>query len=109
MGRRDRVGNLDAAMDSTRGAFASPPAGSTDILSISGTAAAQTGLVQDAMYRLRSTVDCFLRFADTGDATTTTDMPLQADKEEWLTLQDCSRISAITSGSSGSLYITRMG
>lgn len=108
MGRMTNKGFLDAAMESVAGAFASPDGDTTTTVSISGTAAAATGLVENATYRLWTDTACFVQFSDSGDATTG-DMPLTAELPEWFTLQDVSRISAITSGASGTLYITRMG
>lgn len=108
MSRRQRQGNLDSAMESVASAFAAPNGSATTTVSISGTAAAATGLRENATYRLWSDAACFLLFADTGDATTS-DMPLTAELAEWITLQDVSRISAITASGSGTLYITLMG
>lgn len=108
MGRRERQGFHDAAMESISGAFASPAGAATTTVSVSGTAAAAAGLIENATYRLWSDVACFVRFADSGDATTS-DMPLTAELPEWITLQDVTRISAITASGSGTLYITRMG
>ena len=108
MGRRTNTGSPDAAMQSIASAFACPNGDTTTALSISGTAAAATGLVENATYRLWASVACFVRFAASGDADTG-DMPMTAELAEWVTLQDLTRISAITSGATGTLYITRMG
>jgi hypothetical protein len=108
MSRRQRQGFHDAAMDSISSAFAAPNGNTTTALSISGTAAAATGLVENATYRLWSDVACFVLFAASGDATTSM-MPLTAELPEWITLQDLTRVSAITAGASGTLYLTRMG
>ena len=101
-------GSAYRANDSIASAFAVPSGAATTALSISGTAAEATGLTQDATYRLWPSVACFVRFAASGDATTS-DMPLTAELAEWLTLNDLTRLSAITAGGTGTLYITKMG
>ena len=108
MSRRQRQGNLDSAMESVASAFACGIGDTTTAVSVSGSAAEATGLVENATYRLWCDVQCHVRFAATGDADTG-DMPLTAELPEWITLQDVTRVSAITSGASGTLYLTRMG
>lgn len=108
MTRKQNTADIDRAMQSVAGAFAAADGDTTTALAISGTAAEATGLVANATYRLWSDAACFVRFSDTEDADTG-DMPLTAELAEWITLQDLTRISAITSGATGTLYITRMG
>lgn len=108
MTRATDRGSQYRANDSIASAFAAPSGAATTALSISGTAAAATGLTEGATYRLWSSVACFVRFAASGDALVT-DMPLTAELPEWITLNDVTRLSAITASASGTLYITKMG
>ena len=91
-------------------AFTAPDGSVTTTISISGTAAAATGLEQDVVYRLRSDVNCTVLFADAGDAVAADDMDLTAELPEWFEMPvGVSRISAITTGATGTLKITKLG
>lgn len=107
MTRSQDLGSAYRANDSIASAFAAPV--STTRLAISTSAAAQGSLTQDATYRFQCDTDCFVLFADSGDATVTTGMPLTAGVPDWYTLNDISRISAITASGTGFLYITQCG
>jgi len=59
--------------------------------------------------RLYSTTDCFVKFGDLSTlAATSGDMFLKAYTPEYFSMRGDSRISAIRSSVSGSLYVTEM-
>lgn len=93
--------------DILMGVFGMPDTGNTVAVSYTGTAAAGTGLVPDKWYRLVCTTDCFVLFANTGDAAAG-DMFMKAGIPEVFYLDGVSRISAIRLTDSGSLYITQI-
>lgn len=108
MSNQKSKGPTTRAMEAVAGAFATGDGDTSSNLSFTGSPAAVTGLVENAVYRLVPTASCYVRFADSGDADSG-DMRLIADQPEFFLLQGVSRISALAYSSNGVLNITRMG
>lgn len=82
--------------------------GATQRLTISGSEAHVT-LKNDSAYRLLASIDCFARQGPTGATATVQDAPLIANTDYHVqTGLNWTVLSAITSGSSGYLYITEL-
>lgn len=95
--------------NAVEGAFTPLAGDASTTISLSGTAGEATGLTKGSVYRLWSSVNCYIRFTDGGSADADTgDMPLTAELPEWFVMKNVDRISAITSGATGTLTITEM-
>jgi hypothetical protein len=80
--------------------------GETTVLSVSGTATNTSVITGDIrVVRIVSGVDCFFSINDTA---TTSDVFLPANNVEYIHIYDHDYVSVITSGATGSAYITRM-
>lgn len=106
----ERSGAIDSARETREILMAThgtPDTGSTKSLAFTDTAAAVTGLLVDKWYRLIATEDCFIHFHAAEDATTS-HMFLNAGVSEFFYTGNLTRISAIRSTASGTLYLTAM-
>lgn len=83
--------------------------GTSQTVSVSGTSAATTNAVGSYInkVRLRSTTDCFIKFAKSPTATTS-DMFLPAGETEYFDVKPGQKVAAIQSSASGTLYVTEM-
>lgn len=85
-----------------------PITGQTRSVSISGTSAKTVAPLTSGNVRLLATVDCFVRFGAQGGTAVVTDMPLLAATPEYFNLDGYDTVAAITSGASGTLYVTEV-
>lgn len=85
-----------------------PITGESQVLAISSTSASVTGVSWPGV-RVVSTVDCFIRLTIGASVAVTTDMFLPAGMPEYLNRDSCDTLSAVTSGATGSLYVSDMG
>ena len=67
-----------------------------------------TVLSRHEVYRIWSSVDCFVRLGDSTVTAATTDMPLTAKIDNYWTIDLNFYIAAIVSAGTGALYITRV-
>jgi hypothetical protein len=78
----------------------------TQSVSVSGVSAATGNAVGSIIVRLMSTTACFVRADVAGGTALVTDLPLAANVPEYFTLNPGQYVIAITSGGSGTLYVT---
>ena len=102
-GDKSRLGTDD---DGTTIQAASLHNAATQTLAISGTTAESASAVTSSLVRLLATTACFVRSGVTGGSAVVTDLPLAANVPEYFTLKKGHFVQAITSGGSGTLYIT---
>lgn len=91
--------------DTLMGVFGTPDTALSKKASFTGTAAAMTGLVAHKWYRFVATEDCYVHFADSGDATTS-HMFMKAGVPEVFYMGTLTRVSAVQASAGGDLVAT---
>ena len=81
---------------------------STVSFSYGATAGKNADPLEGQVVRLRATSDCYVRFSQTGENATSSDMYLEANKPEIFSLREDKYVSAIRVTTDGTMYVTIM-
>ena len=100
--------SLSSPTGSVTVAIESPDHTAHQLVSLSIASARSTALVDGQIYRLWSSVACFIKFGDSAVDATTSDFPISAEVDKFFACDSGTYVAAIVSSGTGVLYITRL-